>query len=98
MVARLNNEDRELQIELAQLQTDVQIYLTIAVSFLALFFALITSFQQLIGQTSVCLLKDSYIAGSIIIAILAYFTTTKYVNKMGNKREEMKKLKDKYVK
>jgi hypothetical protein len=68
----LDNKDRELQIELAKLQTDVQINLTISVSLMAVFFALIISFQQLLINATDPFQQFSFtlgMVGSVLFAI-----------------------------
>jgi hypothetical protein len=94
----LNNDDKKLQIELAQLQTDVQIHLTVAVSFLAIWITLIVSFQQLFVQATEPFQQFGYVIGVVISALLGFISTSKLIDKMKNKRTEMEKLKDKYIK
>ena len=94
---RLNNDDRELQIKLAQLQTDIQTYLTINVSMVALFFALIISFQQLAAQATESWKAWLYLGSMSFMAFISYFVTKLYTDKMKEKRKEMDELKKQYV-
>ena len=93
----LNNEDRELQIRLAQLQTDIQTYLTINVSFVAILFAFIIGFQQLSAQATEAWRAIIYLAGMVAMVVLSIFVTKRYVDKMVEKRKEMDELKKQYV-
>jgi hypothetical protein len=93
----MDREDGELQIKLAQLQTDVQIYLTISVSILAVCFAFIISFQQLSLQATEAWQKYVYLFGMVANAVIAYYVTRMYIGKMIDKRGDMEKLRKEYV-
>ena len=93
----MDREEKELQIKLAQLQTDVQIYLTIALSFMAVLFSLIISFQQLYLQAIESSQRYFYLFGLILSGALVYFVVRIYIRKMQSKREEMESLKKQYV-
>ena len=97
MVVSLNNEDRELQIELAELQTDVQINLTMSVSSVALFVALLISFQQLSINATTLFQQYVFLIGMTLSAILGFVFARIFVYKMRDKRKEIIELKKKYV-
>jgi bacteriorhodopsin len=93
----LSNENKELQIKLALLQTDIQTYLTINVSLIAITFALIISFQQLSAQATETWKSYLYIVSMIAMAVISYLITKVYTDKIKEKRKEMEELKKQYL-
>jgi hypothetical protein len=59
---------------------------------------LIVSFQQLLAQATEPFQQFGYAIGVVISALLGFISTSKFIDKMKNKRTEMEKLKDKYIK
>lgn len=93
----LHNEDLDLQIKLAELQTEVQINLGISIGLVALFIALMISFQQLYVNATVLITQLSFLSGMLASAFLAPFSIGFFINKMYDKRDEIEKLKKQYV-
>lgn len=91
------NEERELQIKLAKLQTDVQIDLTLAVSTVGLFVALIISFQQLLINATELFDQIAFFIGMLASAILGFYFARLFIQKMRDKRKEMEELRKEYV-
>lgn len=89
----MGKEEKKLQITLAKLQTDVQIYLTICFGFLAILASGIIGFEQLYFTTNVNGVVKSDFLGSIIIFVIGMiFITYVSVKQMQAKRDEMEKL------
>ncbi len=90
----MDKEERKIQITLAQLRTDVQIWLTICFGGIAIFVSMVlAAWQEYFSTpTTETLLKNSFLvsiatgfAGMIIITMIS-------VKKMKAKRAEMDKL------
>ena len=95
----LHNEDRELRIRLAELQADVQIFLTIGFGFLALFVAMSIMFTQLyfaVPQGNF-VLKNVARAFSILTIIAAALSCRFFVLKALDARGKIADLKKRYV-
>jgi flagellar biosynthesis protein FliQ len=93
----LHNEERELQIRLAQLQTDVQIFLSTLLGVSAIIVALIISLQELSTQATDSLHTLSYLITTIFLFAVLALATRYYNGKMWEKRKEMDELKKEYV-
>jgi hypothetical protein len=93
----LHNEDLDLQIKLAKLQTEVQIYLSFSIGLVASFVALMISFQQLYIKATEPITQMVFLFGMLASAFLAPFSIGFFINKMYDKREEIEKLKKQYV-
>ena len=93
----MDNEDRELQIKLAILQTDIQSYLTINLSLIAIAFALLISFQQLSVQATETWKSYIYIVSMIAMAGITFIISKVYIDKIKEKRKEMEELKKQYL-
>ncbi len=94
----MTDEDRKLQIDLAKLQTDVQISLTYAVSIIAIWFGLFITFQQMLVQESNALLKLTYGLAMGATAVFGLLCTYLFIQKMQKSRNEMEKLRKEYLK
>ena len=95
----LHNEDRELQIRLAELQADVQINLTICFGLLAICFAVIIGLQQIYFTLSP---EKNELRNSILIAmvgclIIVSIVTSTYLNKANRARKQIGELRERYV-
>ena len=91
--ATMHNEDRELVVKLALLQTDVQLYSNILIGFIALAFSVIVGFEQVyFAYGSELFLLPVFIMPAVLLVALVYL-----VNKIDQKKNEIKKLKKEYV-
>jgi hypothetical protein len=93
----LDNLDRELQIELAKLQSDIQINLSIGLGVAGIFIALVISFQQLYVNATNPIFQSGFLSGMITTAIVGVAFAWFFAKRMYDKREEMEKLKKEYV-
>ena len=93
----LHNENLDLQIKLAELQTDVQIYLTVSIGLVASLVALMISFQQLYIRATEPITQLVFLSGMLASAFLAPFSIGFFINRMYDKREEIEELKKLYV-
>ena len=95
----VHNEDRELQIRLAELQADVQINLTIGFGFLAGCLALSIMFTQIAFAVPPenIILKNMARAFSLFWVIVAFLSGRYFVSKALDARKQMKDLKKQYV-
>lgn len=92
------NEDRELQIRLAELQADVEINLTACFGFMAVFVPLIILFEELLFSPSTSdfmkLVFSTFgVASAVVLLPVALFFITRAINA----RMKMSELKKKYV-
>ena len=92
----MNNKDKELQIELAKLQTDVKVYRILTVSAAAFFGLLVTSFLILSISATSSFQKNS-ILGLIVSVILGLIFVGLFTIKMRGKQKEIEELKKKYA-
>ena len=95
----LHREDRELQIRLAELQADIQIYVTVCFGLFAGFVALIIGFEQIyfslspeevVTKTSIFIL---IILGGIVCLSFSVF----FLRKMFDARKQMEELRKQYA-
>ena len=93
----LHNEDLDLQIKLAELQTEVQINLSISIGLAALFIVLMISFQQLYVNAIEAISQLGFLSCMLACASLAPFSVGFFINKMYDNRDEIIKLKKQYV-
>jgi len=93
----LHNEDLDLQIKIAKLQTDVQINLSLCIGVLALFIALMISFQQLYVNAADPLARVGFLCGMLFSACFGFFASGIFIKRMYGKRKEMEDLKKQYV-
>jgi len=95
----LRDEDRELQIKLAELQADIQIYLTACFGFLAGFLAILIGFEQIYFTLSPEeILSKIYLAISIpLVGIVCFVTAIFFARKAFRARKQMEELRKKYV-
>lgn len=93
----LHNEDLDLQIKLAELQTEVQINLSISIGLAALFIVLMISFQQLYVNAIEPISQLGFLSCMLACASLAPFSVGFFINKMYDNRDEIIKLKKQYV-
>ena len=89
----MNNEDKELQIELAKLQTDAKAYLILSVSAAAFFGLLVISFLILLINATAPFQKYSFLIGMTLSAILGFGFAGLFTIKKRDKRKEIKELK-----
>jgi len=94
----MHNEDRELQIRLAELQADVEINLTACFGFLALFVPLILLFEELYFSPSTnASMKNVFalltVASAFVLLPVAFF----FIKRANDARMQMSELKKKYV-
>ena len=95
----LQNQDRELQIKLAQLQADVQIYLTAGFGCFAVLSALVIGlFQTAFGLPSErILLKTILSVLELIASFVCFYATIYFAKKARVARKKMDNLKKQYV-
>lgn len=95
----LHREDRELQIRLAELQADIQIYLTLSFGLLAMLIAVMVGLQQIYFiLPSERVLSKNFISFFIpLIGFVCFFAVIFLIKKMFDTREQMKKLRKKYA-
>lgn len=88
----MDPEERELQIKIAKLQMDIQYNLTIAITILAILFAILIGEWQIL--LSISNKNLAYIATAILItvAIVFSFLMAKYGNRCESCRKELKEL------
>lgn len=93
----LRFEDRELEIRLAELQADIQIYTAGAFGFMAAFLALAVTFIQLLFTAS----SETTI---LVLAMLALITSAclpvfsvRFLTKASQARKQMKELRKRYI-
>jgi large-conductance mechanosensitive channel len=89
----MHNEDRELLVKLAVLQTDMQLYLNILIGFIALAFSVIVGFEQVyFAYGSELFLLPIFIMPAVLLFVVIYL-----VNRIDQKKKEIKELKKDYV-
>lgn len=95
----LHREDRELQIKLARLQSEIQIYLTAAFGFLAGFFAFIAIFYQFYFASPAenSLVKNITGIGIVLLAFLCLSAANWFIRKMSTARKQFEELRKQYV-
>jgi len=94
----LHGEDQELQIRLAQLQTDVQIYLTLCFGFAAIVAAFIIGFMQIFYTLppEQDFVRQEIFWIIIILSAILIGLSSHYVGKARAAREKMKGLRKEY--
>ena len=92
----MNNEDKELQIELAKLQTDAKVYRILTVSAAAFFGLLVISFLILSINATSSFQKYSLL-GLAISVILGFSFAVLFYIKMRSKQKEIEEIKKKYA-
>jgi len=94
-----HGEDLELQIKLAQLQADVQIYLTMCFGFIAVLVAFIIGFMQTfyILPSDQDFVKNELFALILVLNTIMILLTYYYIKKAKAARAEMKKLEERYA-
>jgi len=90
----LRNEDRELQIKLAELQADIQINLTAFFGFLVVFIVIIIGLEQIyfILPQEEALAKNTLIVLTIVTGIFVLGVASYFFRKALNARKQMKEL------
>jgi phosphotransferase system glucose/maltose/N-acetylglucosamine-specific IIC component len=93
MYSNLNDEDKELQIELEKLQADVKVYQILSISAAAFFGLLVISFLILSINAASTFQKCSFLVGMILSAILGFGFAALFTIKKRDKRREIEELK-----
>ena len=95
----LHREDRELQIRLAELQADIQIYTTASFAILAMCFTIMIGFEQIYFSLSEAegISRISAFIAIVISAIVALVGVGTLFKKAVEARDEMKQLKKQYA-
>jgi VIT1/CCC1 family predicted Fe2+/Mn2+ transporter len=95
----LHNEDLELQIKLAKLQTDVQISMTACFTYLGLIGVFLIALQQSFAAIpeSQTAMKYSFLAAFTVMAVLFFLIGRLCVKEIREKRKEILELKKQYV-
>jgi len=92
-VVKMHNEDREILIKLAVLQTDVRVYANVLIGFIALAFSVIIGFEQVyFANRSDLFLLPIFVMPAVLLLAMAYL-----LNKIDRKKKEIKELKKEYV-
>lgn len=95
----LHNEDRGLQIRIAELQADIEINLTACFGFLSAVVAVIIG----LGQLSFTLSSDMFVEklaiaiATVVLAVIFYLIAGIFIRKAFEARDELKKLRKRYV-
>lgn len=95
----MHNEDRELQIRLAELQADIQINLTVCFGLLAVFMAVMIGLEQIYFTLSPERVFEKLfipIAISILAVMLLVYLRI-FLKKADEARKELGKLKKQYI-
>jgi hypothetical protein len=97
----LHNEDRELQIRLAELQSDMQAILTTCFGLIALFASAMIGFEQLFF-TSLAGGAPGYalVTFGVVIVVsggLMVFCTTFFIDKMKKTRRQISELRKRHI-
>lgn len=95
----LHNEDLELQIKLAKLQTDVQISVVACFTYLGLVGVFLIALQQtfLAIPESQTMMKYSFLAAFAVMAVFFFLIGRLYIKEIRGKRQEIIELKKQYV-
>ncbi len=89
----MHNDDRELLIRLALLQADVQVYSNVLLGFVAVAFSVIFGFEEVyLGSRNDLFLLPIFLMPAVILFVVIFL-----VNKIENKKKEIKSLKKEYV-
>jgi hypothetical protein len=89
----MHNEDRELLIKLALLQTDVHLYLNVLIGFVALAFSVVVGFEQAyFAYRSDLFLLPIFLMPAVLLFVVAFL-----VNKIDQKKKEIKILRTEYI-
>lgn len=94
-----SNEEREFQISLAELQADVQIYLSIALAFMGVLITYAIGLEQLYFSLSS---KSDVVALSVIISlvvgvVISFIAFRYFISKADRARKKIPELRKKYV-
>ena len=89
----MQNEDRELLVKLAMLQTDVNLYSNVLIGFIALTFSVIIGFEQAYFAYGF----EWFLLPIFITPAILLFVVVLLVNKIDQKKKEIKKLKKEYI-
>ena len=96
----MHNQDRELQIRLAELQANVQIYIAVAFGFAALFMSIYAILVQIFFSLSIEARFSSVgwlIIGLMLMSMGAFgFSVAYFLRKAVASRDEIEKLKKEY--
>ena len=95
----LRNQDRELQIRLAELQADVQIYITIGFTFFAVFMAGIIGLQQIYFSlpSEEFVTKYFTLFAEILLVIFGFLVVRFFMKKAVDARKQITELRKRYV-
>ena len=98
-VVTLRYEDRELQIRLAELQSDVQINLTICFGLLAVVFAVVIGLQQIYFTVPPedIVVRNSTLVSMVGCVIVAFFITKLFFERAIGAKKQMEELRKRYV-
>lgn len=89
----MHNDDRELLVKLALLQTDVHLYSNILIGFVALAFAVIVGFEQAyFAYGSELFLLPIFLMPALLLLVVAFLA-----NKIDQKKKEIERLRKEYV-
>lgn len=93
------NEDRELQIKIAELQADVQINLAACFGFLAVFVTIMIGFEQIYFSLppDASIVRVYIVVSIIIAAFVTLFVASYFFRKAMRARDQIKELKKQYV-
>lgn len=93
-----HNEDRELDIRLAELQADVQINLTICFGLFTGFIAVMTAYLQIyFTLPPESLLRLLVTISIVILGGACWVVVTIFMKKANDKRKQMEDLRKQYV-
>jgi membrane protein implicated in regulation of membrane protease activity len=95
----MHNQDRELQIRLAELQADIQINLTICFGFFAGFIGIAVAVMQIIYSLSSeqIALKIMLAIFTVVAIIFCWYYTYFFAKRVETARDKLKDLQKQYV-
>jgi Na+/pantothenate symporter len=89
----MHNEDRELLVKLALLQTDVHLYSNVLVGFIAIAFSVIVGFEQAYFAYGI----EWFLLPVFLMPAVLVFTAIYLANKISRMKKEIKRLKKEYI-
>lgn len=94
----MQNEDRELQIRLAELQADVEINLTACFGFMAILVPLLILFQELLfSPSATVLMKEVFSITAVALAVILLLVALFFIKRAIDARMQMSELRKKHI-
>lgn len=94
----MHNEDRELQIKLAELQADIQINISICIGIFAILVAIMIGLEQIYFTLPEQSIERIYIfIPELGLAIFSFVAVVPFARRAENARKKMAELRKQYV-